>query len=80
MFINENPVGWELQGGGAGWSGLFLLCLIAGFTTEAERGGRLSSSHLGKSGSARPGGGGKGKVNQEVFKNLPAGSRGGWRF
>lgn len=60
--------------GGGGWLVSFvLLALIAGFSAEAERGRRFGSSRLGKSGSARPGGGGKGKVNQAVFKNLPAG-------
>lgn len=74
-------MGTARQGGGEGWLVCFvLLYLIAGFSREAECGGGLSSSHLGKSGSAGPGGGGKGKVNQAVFKNLPAGPRGGWRF
>lgn len=34
----------------------------------------------GKAEAPDPGGGGKGKVNQAVFKNLPAGPRGAWRF
>lgn len=71
MFINDNPVGWELQGRGVrgGWLACFvLLYLIAGCSTEAERGGRLGSSHLGKSRSSRPRGGRQEKVNQAVFK------------
>lgn len=57
-----------------------VLDLIARFSTDAARGRRRSASHLRKRGSARPGGGSEGKVNQAVFKNLPAGPRGGWRF
>lgn len=57
-----------------------VLDLIARLSTDTVCGRRLGASQLGKRWSARPGGGSEGKVNQAVFKNLPAGPRGGWRF